>query len=122
MSDYHLGEIESRFARLIWEREPLTSSELVKLAQQELNWKKSTTYTVLRRLIEKGLFRNEGGTVTSCLSWEEYASARSEHFVEEAFEGSLPLFLAAFSRRRRLTEGEIGEIQKLIEAQREGEA
>lgn len=116
--EYRLGEIETRFANLIWEHEPLGSAELVKLAEAELSWKKSTTYTVLRRLIEKGIFQNEGGTVTSLLSREEFAAAQSEQFVDETFSGSLPLFLAAFARRKKLSDAEIDEIQRFIDANR----
>ena len=116
--EYHLGEIETRFANLIWAHEPLSSAELVKLAEAELAWKKSTTYTVLRRLIEKGIFRNENGAVTSVLSRDEFAAAQSEQFVDEAFSGSLPLFLAAFARRKKLTDAEIDELQRFIDANR----
>ena len=116
--EYHLGEIETRFARLIWEHEPLSSAELVKYAESELAWKKSTTYTVLRRLIEKGIFQNENGTVTSRLTREEFAAAQSEQFVDETFSGSLPQFLAAFARRKKLTAREIDELQRFIDANR----
>ena len=116
--DYRLGEIETRFANLIWEREPLSSSELVKDAEAELAWKKSTTYTVLRRLIEKGIFKNENGTVTSRLTREEFAAAQSEQFVDETFSGSLPQFLAAFARRKKLTAREIDELQRFIDENR----
>ena len=100
MGDYKLGEIEARFADLIWRHEPLTSGELVKLAQESLSWKKSTTYTVLRRLCEKGIFQNEGGQVTSLISREEFYAAQSEEFVNETFSGSLPAFLAAAITRQ----------------------
>lgn len=118
MTEYRLGEIETRFAELIWEHEPLSSAELVKLAAAELEWKKSTTYTVLRRLTEKGIFHNENGTVTSLLSRDEFAAAQSEQFVDETFSGSLPMFLAAFARRKQLTDAEIDEIQRFIDANR----
>lgn len=118
MMEYRLGEIETRFANLIWEREPLSSAELVRCAEEELAWKKSTTYTVLRRLIEKGIFQNENGTVTSRLTREEFAAAQSEQFVEETFCGSLPQFLAAFARRKKLTAREIDELQRFIDANR----
>ena len=116
--EYHLGEIETRFANLIWAHEPLSSAELVMLAEAELQWKKSTTYTVLRRLIEKGIFRNENGAVTSVLSRDELAAVQSEQFVDETFSGSLPLFLAAFARRKKLTDAEIDELQRFIDAHR----
>lgn len=96
MAVYKLGAVEARFAELIWENEPLPSNRLAKLAEQELGWKKSTTYTILKRLCERGLFQNEGGQVSSLVSREEFQAAQSEQFVEEAFGGSLPGF------RRRL--------------------
>ena len=121
MADMRLGPVESRFADLIWNGEPITSTELVRLAERELEWKKSTTYTVLKRLCEKGIFQNEGGVVTSRLSREEYAARQSEQFVEETFSGSLPAFLTAFTRRKKLTEEEIDQLQRLVERNRRGE-
>ena len=121
MADLRLGPVESRFAELIWDGEPISSTELVHLAERELEWKKSTTYTVLKRLCEKGIFRNEGGVVASRLSREEYAARQSEQFVEETFSGSLPAFLTAFTRRKKLTEEEIDQLQRLIERNRRGE-
>ncbi len=114
MSEYRLGEIEARFADLIWKHEPLTSGELVKLAEKELTWKKSTTYTVLRRLCERGIFRNEEGKVTSLISREEFYAAQSEEFIEETFSGSLPAFLAAFSHKKKLSEDEIAALERMI--------
>ena len=121
MADLRLGPVESRFAELIWDGEPISSTELVHLAERELEWKKSTTYTVLKRLCEKGIFQNEGGVVTSRLSREEYAARQSEQFVEETFSGSLPAFLTAFTRRKKLTEEESDQLQRLIERNRRGE-
>ena len=121
MADMRLGPVESRFAELIWDGEPISSTELVHLAERELEWKKSTTYTVLKRLCEKGIFQNEGSVVTSRLSREEYAARQSEQFVEETFSGSLPAFLTAFTRRKKLTEEEIDQLQRLIERNRRGE-
>ena len=121
MADMRLGPVESRFAELIWDGEPISSTELVHLAERELEWKKSTTYTVLKRLCEKGIFQNEGGVVTSRLSREEYAARQSEQFVEETFSGYLPAFLTAFTRRKKLTEEEIDQLQRLIERNRRGE-
>lgn len=118
MADYKLGMIEARFADLIWSREPISSGELVKLCEKELNWKKSTTYTVLRRLCERGIFQNPDGTVTSLVTKQEFYAAQSEQFVEETFEGSLPQFVAAFTSRKKLSEKEIAQIQKLIEENR----
>lgn len=115
MAEYRLGEAESRFAELIWGNEPLSSGELVKLCEKELNWKKSTTHTVLRRICEKGLFQNKNGQVTSRISKEEFFAGQSEKFVEETFHGSLPKFLAAFASRKKISEKEIEEIKKIIE-------
>ena len=115
MDDKKLGAVESRFADIIWSNEPLHSRELVKLCEAELSWKKPTTYTVLRRLCERGLFRNEGGLVTSVISREEFYAMQSERFVEENFSGNLPSFLAAFTRRRSLSKAEIDEIRRMID-------
>lgn len=119
MIEYKLGEIEMKFADIIWSHEPLTSGELVKLCEKELDWKKSTTYTILRRVCERGLFRNEDGIVTSCVSKEEFLSNKTEQFVEETFAGSLPGFVAAFTAQRKLSEEEIQELQQIIEKSRE---
>ena len=118
MTDYSLGAIERRFAEMIWEHEPVASGQLVKLCEQELAWKKSTTYTVLRRLCERGLFQNENGTVTSKISRAEFDGRHTEAFVEEHFDGSLPRFLAAFTQRKKLSEQEIAALQKLIDDNR----
>lgn len=114
MAEYKLGEIEMRFADIIWNHEPLPSGELVKLCAQELDWKKSTTYTILRRVCERGLFQNQAGMVTSLVSKEEFLTMQSEKFVEDTFAGSLPKFLAAFTRRKKLSEKEIVQLQKII--------
>ena len=118
MSEYKLGAVEARFADMIWTQAPVSSGELAKLAQQELTWKKSTTYTVLKRLCERGLFQNEGGTVTALVSREDFYALQSEKFVEETFDGSLPAFLAAFGSRKKLSDKEIDELEKLIEKMR----
>lgn len=109
-----LGQIESRFADIIWSNEPITTSELVKLAQKQLTWKRTTTYTILKRLCEKGLFINTDGTVTSLISKEDFYAKQSEKFVNETFDGSLPAFIAAFSKRKKLSEEEINKLQELI--------
>lgn len=118
MAEYKLGEIEMRFADIIWQNEPLTSGELVKLCEKELDWKKSTTYTILHRVCERELFQNEGGVVTSLVSKEEFLAGQSEKFVEDTFYGSLPKFLAAFTRRKKLSDKEIEELQKIIDENR----
>lgn len=105
---------ELRFCEILWSHEPVKSSELVRLCAEELGWKKSTTYTVLKRLCDKGIFQNENGTVTSRMTKEEYAAAQSEKFLEDTFGGSLPAFLAAFTRRKKLSETELAEIQDMI--------
>ena len=115
MKSLGLGEAERRFAELIWEDAPLSSAALVKLAEEALGWKKSTTYTVLKRLCEKGLFKNENGTVQVLQTREAFAAAQSEQFVDETFSGSLPAFLAAFSARKKLTPREVEALQKLID-------
>ena len=118
MSEIQLGVIEARFAEIIWSNEPLASSDVVKLAERELGWKKSTTYTVLKKLCERGIFQNVDGIVTVLVTREEFAAAQSERFVEETFAGSLPAFLAAFTSRKPLSSGEVDEIQKLIDSMR----
>lgn len=118
MEEIRLGAIESRFADMIWRSEPIHSRELVKLCEKELTWKKSTTYTVLRRLCERGIFQNQDGTVTSRISREEFYARQSEKFVDESFNGSLPAFLAAFGTRKKLSGEEIDELQRVIEKMR----
>ena len=115
MEEMKLGVVESQFAQIVWDNEPLSSGELVKLCEKQLQWKKSTTYTVLKKLCERGFFVNDNGTVTSLISREEYDSLRSEKFVEDAFEGSLPAFIAAFTKRKTLSKKEIQEILEMIE-------
>lgn len=118
MAEYRLGEVEMRFANLIWDNEPLSSGELAKLCEKELNWKKSTTYTILHRVCDRELFRNEKGMVTSLVSKEEFYAMQSRQFVEESFSGSLPKFLAAFTSRSKLSEEEIRQLQEIIEKNR----
>lgn len=115
MHPYKLGEMEQKFADLIWENAPVASGELVKLCGGAFNWKRTTTYTMLKRLCERGIFVNENGTVRACMTKEEFQAAQGEQFLEENFEGSLPIFLAAFSRRRKLSGREVAELKKMIE-------
>ena len=119
MAEYHLGVIESRFADMIWENEPISASALAKLAEAELTWKKTTSYTVLKRLCDKGLFQNESGTVTSRVSRDEFYAMQSERFVDEAFRGSLPAFLAAFTSRKSLTEEEVAYLRRIVAEHKE---
>ena len=116
MDETKLGAVEARFADLIWQNAPIRSGELVKLCQAERTWKKPTTSPVLRRLCQRGIFRNEDGVVTACISRDEFYAMQSERFVEETFCGSLPSFLAAFTRRRSLSAAEIQEIRKMIDS------
>ena len=118
MAEYKLGEVESVFADIIWNNEPLSSRRLAELAQERLNWKRTTTYTVLKRLCDRELFQNVDSTVTSLVSREEFYARQSEQFVEETFQGSLPAFLAAFGSRKKLSDAEIDELQKVIDAMR----
>ncbi len=114
MNEIQLGVIEARFADMIWEKAPVTSSALVKLAGEALGWKRTTVHTVLRRLCDKGLFRNEGGTVTVVLPRQEFYARQSRRFVEESFAGSLPAFLAAFTQGRGLSPAEKEELLALL--------
>jgi len=119
MAEIQLGAIEARYADIIWEHEPVTSSQLVKLAGEAFGWKRTTAHNVLRRLCDKGLFRNDGGTVTSRLSRQEFYALQSKQFVEDTFDGSLPAFLAAFTQGRALTAAEAEEIRKMIDEAQE---
>ena len=118
MAAYKLGEIETIFADIIWDNEPLSSRRLAELALERLGWKRTTTYTILKRLCERELFQNDAGTVTSLVSREEFYARQSEMFVEETFHGSLPAFLAAFGSRKKLSDSEIDELQKVIDSMR----
>ena len=119
MEKYKLGEMEQKFADLIWENEPISSRRLTELCEKAFSWKRTTTYTMLKRLCEREIFQNVSGTVTSLMSKSEFGAAQGEQFLTETFDGSLPRFLAAFTRRKKLSEKEIKEIQKLIDDHRE---
>lgn len=119
MIEYKFTEAEERFAKLIWDNEPIKSPELVKLCEKEFNWKKSTTYTMLKRLEEKGIFKNENAIVYAMIKKEDFYAVQSKNFVEENFGGSLPRFLAAFTRKSKLDEKDIKELEKLINDHRE---
>lgn len=118
MSELRMGTAEARFADIIWNNEPISSGDLAKLANQEFEWKKTTSFTVLKRLCDRGLFQNQKGTVTSIISRNEFYARHSESYVEETFGGSLPAFLAAFGERKKLKAKEIDEIKKIIESMR----
>lgn len=119
MEPYKLGEMEEKFAELIWEHAPIGSGELTKLCETAFNWKRTTTYTMLKRLCQRNIFENDHGTVKVLMSREEFESAKGEQFLKENFDGSLPKFLAAFSRRKKLNSHEIEELKKLIESYEE---
>ena len=114
MDIYLLGAVESRFADLIWQHEPLSSRDLVDLAEKELRWKKSTTYTVLKKLSDRGIFKNEDGTVSSVLGKEEFYSLQSESIVNHSFNGSLPAFINSYISCKSLTKEDLLEIKRLI--------
>ena len=115
MEDLRLGAVESKFADIIWKNEPIPSGELVKLSEKILEWKKSTTYTMLKPLCERGIFKNENGIVSSVLTKEEFGAVQSEKIIDDSFDGSLPAFIAAFTSRKKLSSDEIEEIQKMID-------
>lgn len=116
MEEIKLGMVEARFADIIWENEPLSSRRLVELCEKELHWKRTTTYTVLKKLCEKGLFQNEDRVVASRISKEDFYAIQSEQFVEETFAGSLPAFFAAFTARKAPTADELAEIRRMMES------
>lgn len=118
MTDIKLGPIETRFAEIIWANEPITTNQLTKLCLKNLEWKRTTTYTVLKKLCDKGLFRTENSVVTALVSKAEFEGMQSEQFVDETFRGSLPAFLTAFGSRKKLSDAEIDELQKIIDSMR----
>lgn len=120
MDNLRLAEGEYRFACIVWDNEPLPSGKLVDLCAQQLGWKKSTTYTVLKKLCDRGIFQNQDGQVTSLMSRQEFQAAQSRKFVEDTFQGSLPAFIAAFASRKRLSREEIREIRSMIDSYEEG--
>lgn len=115
MGDFSLGVVEAKFADLIWDKAPFKMSELLADCEEEFGWKRTTTYTVIKRLEKKGLFKNEGGMVTAIISKDEFYSNQCTEFVEDNFAGSLPSFIAAFTAKKNLSEQEIVEIKKIIE-------
>ncbi len=113
-TDIRLGLVEARFADIVWEHAPLTTKELVALCEKELHWKRTTTYTVLKKLCDRGIFATKDHTITVLLSREAFHAMQSEYFVEHTFHGSLPAFLAAFTARKTPTPEELEEIKKLL--------
>jgi len=121
MKDFELGAIQERFADIVWAHEPIASGKLAKICEKELGWKRPTTYTVLRKLCEKGLLQNREGIVSSLVLREEFYSAKSEQIIEDSYQGSLPAFVASFISRKSISAKEADEIQKMIDSFRKGE-
>lgn len=115
MDDTRLGAVESQFADIIWKNAPLSSRDLVKLCQQQLEWKKSTTYTVLKKLCDRGIFQNEDGVVTPLVSRQEFHARQSQRFVEETFQGSLPAFISAFASGKKLSPQDVSDIRRMLD-------
>ena len=120
MIDYRLAETESKFADLIWDNEPINSTELVRLSEEVMKWKKSTTYTMLKRLCHRGIFKNEDAVVSAVVSREEFFSGQSHRYVEDTFGGSLPHFLASFIGGKKLSDKQAEELVRLINEHKEG--
>lgn len=117
-----IHESEYRFCLIMWEYEPITAVELVKLCQEQLGWKRTTTYTVIKRLEERGVLQNQGGNITSLISKDEAQSYEIDELVEKKFEGSLPAFIAAFTKRKDMSDRELDEVQQMIDRIRKGGA
>lgn len=115
MEEIKLGMVEAKFADLVWQRAPLTTRELVSECEKEFNWKRTTTYTVLKKLCDKGLFKTENSIITSLISRKEFYAIQSERFVEDAFDGSLPAFIAAFASRKKPDKRELDRIRLMLE-------
>lgn len=120
MSTPKIHESEYRFCLIMWEHEPVTAAELARLCNEQLEWKRTTTYTVIKRLAERGVLKNENGTISSLVSKDEAQAGEIGELVEKRFEGSLPAFIAAFTRQQKLTDKELDEVQRMIDRIREG--
>ena len=116
MEEMKLGMVEAHFADIVWQHAPMTTKELVAVCERELNWKRTTTYTVLKKLCERGMFATENSVVTALVSREEFYAIQSEKFVEDTYAGSLPAFIAAFASRKRPSEQELEEIRRMLDA------
>ena len=115
MEQYKLGEMERKFAEIIWSHSPVTTKELITVCEKEFGWKRTTTYTMLKRLCDRNIFENDNGTVRTLISQEKFTFAQSELFLNETFNGSLPMFLTLFSKNKKISDDEINEIQKMID-------
>jgi len=120
MSTPKIFESEYRFCLILWKHEPINSTKLAKLCSEELGWSRTTTYTVIKRLSERGVVKNENATVTSLVSKDEVQAAEIDEMVEKTFEGSLPAFIAAFTKRKTLSREDLAEIRKMIDTYEEG--
>ena len=116
MATSKVFESEYRFCQILWEQEPVNSTQLVKLCKERLGWSKGTTYTVIRRLSQRGILKNENATVTALVTKEEVQMAEFDELVEKTFDGSLPQFIATFTKYKKLSEKEIDAIQQMIDA------
>ena len=116
-----IHESEYRFCLILWEHEPVTAVELVRLCQDQLGWKRTTTYTVIKRLCERGVLQNQNGTVTSLFSKDQVQACEIDELLEKKFEGSLPAFVAAFTKRQKLSDEDLDEVQRMIDRIRKGE-
>ena len=119
MKEYKLTGTEAKFAEIIWNNSPIQSGDLVKLCESELNWKKSTTYTMLKRLEKKEIFVNKDSIISEMVTKEDFYAEQSKQFVNETYDGSLPKFVAAFTKREKLSKSEISELQTLIDGYKE---
>ena len=115
-----IHESEYRFCLILWEHEPITAVELVKLCQEQLGWKRTTTYTVIKRLVERGVLKNYNGTITALVSKDEAQACEIDELVEKKFEGSLPAFIAAFTKHQDISENDLDEVQRMIDRIRRG--
>ena len=120
MEEIKLGVMEARFADIIWEHAPISTGELVKICQQQFGWKRTTTYTMLKRLCQRGLFENQSSTVVVLMEKDIFQGKQSEKFVADTFGGSLPAFIAAFTKGRTLSDAEADKIQRMINESRRG--
>ena len=118
MNNWRLGSVESIFANLIWDNAPISSGDLAKLASDAIGWKKTTSYTVLKRLCDRGIFQNQNGIITVLINRDDFYAYQSGQYVKESFSGSLPAFLVAFSRKKKLSTDEINELQRIIDDMR----
>lgn len=119
MEQYKLGEMEKRLADIIWANAPMTTRKLTEMCEAAFAWKRTTTYTMLKRLCDRGLFKNDNGTVIVITTKEEFNMAQSQNFINETFGGSLPMFLTMFTKNKKLNKEDIDQLQRLIDSYKE---